>query len=152
MRKRFPLILLCGLLLGAGGADDAAKAELKKLEGTWKVVSLEVAGKPVPAAQWKGAQLVFQGGRLTMMGKTMPVKVDPTKKPRAIDLTITRGEETIDWKCIYSLEGDTLKFLMPMAPTKGQKIREPYGSVKRPESFEAKDKPFAVFTAEREKK
>jgi uncharacterized protein (TIGR03067 family) len=144
--------LMCGLLLGAGGANEAAKAELNKLEGTWKVVSLEVAGKPVLMEKWKEMRLTFQGERMTVMGQTMPFKIDPTKKPRHLDLTITRGEEKINWKCIYSLEGDTLKFLMPLAPKKGSKVQEPYGSVKRPESFQADGKPFMVFTVEREKK
>jgi uncharacterized protein (TIGR03067 family) len=153
MWKRMPVILVSGLLVGAGATTDAAKSELKKLQGTWKVVSLTAAGKPLPAEQWKGLQIVIKGHEMSFMGKTMPIKIDPTTKPKALDLTITRGDEKIDWKCIYSLEGDTLKFLMPLAPKKGQKnVGERYGSVKRPESFKTENKPFMVFTAEREKK
>jgi uncharacterized protein (TIGR03067 family) len=157
MLKQTALILLAGLLLGAGDASDAARAELKKLQGSWKVVSLEMAGKPLPAEKVEGTQITFKDDLMTISpkegnGNTMPVKLDPAAKPKAIDLTITRGVEKISWKCIYSLEGDILKFVMPLAPAKGQKVTgEAYGSIKRPESFDAKDKPFMVFTAKRQK-
>ena len=45
-------IALFGLALAAfpcAADDKAADAELKKLEGTWKVVGLEVAGMKQPA-------------------------------------------------------------------------------------------------------
>jgi uncharacterized protein (TIGR03067 family) len=156
MLKRMLLILTTGLLLGAGDANEAAKSELKKLQGTWKVVSMEMAGKPLPAEKAEGMQIVFKDDEMTLgpidgKGKTMPVKIDPTTKPKAIDLTIKSGDQKIDWKCIYSLEGDTLKFLMPLAPTKGQKDPDGYGSLKRPESFDAENKPFMVFIAKRQK-
>src|SRR5438105_8760462 len=118
---------------------------------------MEMGGKAMPADKVEGTQIVFKDDVMTIglkdgKGNSMPVKIDPTTKPKAIDLTITRGDEKVIWKCIYSLEGDTFKFLMPLAPTKGQKpIAEPYGPVKRPESFDAKDKPFMVFTAQRQK-
>jgi uncharacterized protein (TIGR03067 family) len=150
-------MVMAGLLLGAGDANEAAKTELKKLQGTWKVVSMEVAGKPLPKDKVDGTQIVFKDEQMTIglmdgKGNTMPVKIDPTTKPKAIDLTIVRGDDKVVWKCIYSLEGDTIKFLMPLAPTKGQKDPgEGYGVLKRPESFDAKDKPFMVFTAERQK-
>jgi uncharacterized protein (TIGR03067 family) len=157
MLKRTMLILTAGLLLGAGEANDAAKAELKKLQGAWKVVALDIAGKPLPADKAEGMQIVFKDHDMTISskdgkGNTMRVNLDPTKKPKAIDLLITRGDEKITWKCIYSLDGDTFKFVMPLAPTKGQKATgEAYGAVKRPEGFDGKDRPFMVFTAERQK-
>ncbi len=158
MLKGTVLILTTGLLLGAGAANDAAKAELKKLQGTWKVVSMEMAGKPLPPDKVGDTQIVVKDDVMTIgakdgKGNSMRVTLDPSTKPKAIDLLITRGDEKISWKCIYSLEGDTFKFVMPLAPTKGQKIAGvPYGAVQRPESFDGKDKPFMVFTAERQKK
>src|SRR5438105_3539240 len=109
MCKRMPLILVTVLLLGAGAAQDAAKAELKKLQGTWKVVSMTTAGKPLPPEQVAGMQILFRGEEMTIGakggkgGNTMPMTLDPTTKPKALDLTITRGDQKVVWKCIYAL-------------------------------------------------
>ena len=66
-------------------------------------------------------QIVFKDHEMTIgakdgKGNTMSVKLDPSAKPKAIDLLITRGDEKVTWKCIYALEGDTFKFVMPLAP------------------------------------
>ena len=54
-------------------------------------------------------------------------KLDPTKKPIAIDLTTKSGGKEITYPCIYKLEGDELTFCLQNYPDKG-----------RPQNFEPK--------------
>ena len=61
----------------------------------------------------KGNKLIFSGGKVAIKGKGLvddepmevTFKLDPSKKPKAID--ITEMGETVPG--IYSIEGDTLK-------------------------------------------
>ncbi len=48
MRTRMALILVVGLLLAADPKNDPIKEELKKLQGTWEVSSVEANGDKVP--------------------------------------------------------------------------------------------------------
>jgi uncharacterized protein (TIGR03067 family) len=54
--------------------------------------------------------MVFSGDTVTIpikeARKQVPFKLDPSKKPKQIDLEIMEGQPN---KGIYSLEGDTLK-------------------------------------------
>jgi uncharacterized protein (TIGR03067 family) len=158
MKTQGLVILVVGLLLRAPAlGGDAAAEELKRLTGTWRVVSLEVAGKPLPGEAAGRLKVVIKGGQLTLEEKGKPatsmgMQIDPAQRPKALDLLIARGEEKVRWKCIYALEGDRLKICMPLAPKKGQKgTAEGYGVRKRPESFDAAGKPFMVIEAERDK-
>ena len=42
------LVLLGVALVAGGGSDDAVKKELKKFQGTWKVVRMQVDGVKIP--------------------------------------------------------------------------------------------------------
>jgi uncharacterized protein (TIGR03067 family) len=157
MKRCLPILLLVGFVVAADApSGDKTKAEMKKLEGTWKVVSLELAGKPLPPEKARLGLLIIKGDKLTLTergkdakgGKTMTFKIDPTKKPKTLDLRITRGEESVDWKCIYSLKADELKICMPLARKKGEK--GPANTHVRPDSFETAGKPLMLITAKRE--
>ncbi len=116
-------LLMAGIGPPAGAGDakaDAVKEELKRLEGTWAVVSREANGKEAPAEQSKG-KLLFKADKLSLCGSDGEVigeatfTIDPAKKPRHLDLTVTKG--TGDFKkyegkkslAIYEVDGDTLK-------------------------------------------
>jgi uncharacterized protein (TIGR03067 family) len=91
---------------------DAVKKELKKFEGTWKIVSLEVEGMKLPAKAFEGARLIIKGDAFTMKEEKVThkgtFKVDPTKKPKMIDLIFTEGPAKGKTLLgIYELEGDT---------------------------------------------
>jgi uncharacterized protein (TIGR03067 family) len=92
-------------------ADDAAKAELKKLEGTWQLVSAMKDGKDTPEDVVKKIRVVIKDGKHTVyfgdesVVKEIPFVVDPSKKPAQATDTLPDGK-TI--KSIYKLEGDTL--------------------------------------------
>src|SRR5262249_46639213 len=106
-----------GLIAAEPRQDAAAKQDVKKLQGTWKVVASEVEGRKVEAAATT-ASVVIRGAKYTVKypesgGKKaseMTFTLDPSKKPRAIDFTSTSGPEKGKLsRGIYELAGDTLK-------------------------------------------
>ena len=127
------------LALAAAGAlaaaeapkGDPAKDELKRLAGTWQGLSAEGGGEAAPDKEARQMRLVFEGEKFTayfgpvvLMQGT--VKLDPAKKPRAMDLVSTAGRLTGQTApCIYELDGDGLKVC----------LGEPDG--KRPTEFKA---------------
>lgn len=150
-------ILVAGFLVSVGAADDeAGKADLRKLEGVWKVVSLEVADVKVKAGPGRPEKLVIKDGKMTIFsgGKEVPTAknlrlvLDPNEKPKAVDLV--RGEKE-SLPCIYEVTADKLKLAMPLIRAK----KKPGERIPRPESFDTqdaeKDKPFLVLTAKRSK-
>jgi uncharacterized protein (TIGR03067 family) len=114
--------LLCTLgLTAAGGtgarADDKAdvKKELKKFEGTWTFESVEAGGKELPAAEFKGMTVTFQGDKYSVKKgdeviEAANLKLDPSQSPKSLDATVTEGPNkgTVILG-IYQISGDTLK-------------------------------------------
>jgi uncharacterized protein (TIGR03067 family) len=114
MRPLQAMALAAGLLVAADGrSEDAAKAEAKKLMGTWVVVSCEKDGEKVPANILQGEVV-----RLIIRADTITIKVQeeiksenrytlgPSAKPRAINLTDKDGRKALG---IYSLEEEILQ-------------------------------------------
>jgi uncharacterized protein (TIGR03067 family) len=152
MSPVFSLLIAAGLLqAGNAPKGDSINQEMKKLEGKWTVVSLVMGGKKVPDNNGP-ATILIKGNQITIMEKLMTFKIDPTKKPKNLDLRIGRGEESVDWKCIYSLEGDQLKICMPLARKKGDKSPGNFGLNIRPESFDTSGIPLMLISARREGK
>jgi uncharacterized protein (TIGR03067 family) len=111
-------ILLVGCALAfatfaARADDDAAKKELKALQGTWKVVAAEQDGDPLDRIV--GGLLVVKDNNFhikTAGGTELKgdLRLDPTKKPRHIDFAHQEGllkDKT--WQGIYELKDDVLK-------------------------------------------
>jgi uncharacterized protein (TIGR03067 family) len=114
MKLQWGLVAFGVMALAADGAeDDAVKKELNKLQGTWQMVSHEVDGKPDTAL--KGAMRFVEGDKFTIkkddkVMRAATMKLDPTKKPKWIDITFTDGPEKGKTRLgIYALEGDTQK-------------------------------------------
>jgi uncharacterized protein (TIGR03067 family) len=108
------LIATVGVLLAADAPQDAAvKKELDQLQGTWQMVSHEVNGKPDDTL--KGTVRVVEGDKFTIKkgDKVLRVgtmKLDPTKKPKWIDISFTEGPEKGKARLgIYVLDGDMQK-------------------------------------------
>lgn len=109
--KRYALLVLAAGFLVA--ADDP-KDELKKLEGTYTMVSGEQKGEKLSDQVVKNAKLTIVGdkhsvkvGDDTIIGTH---KVDQAKKPAQIDATDTEGPfkgKTVQG--IYELDGDNFK-------------------------------------------
>ena len=128
---RYALLLALGsgLLLAVTGAraagdvkDEAIKKERKKFEGTWQVVSLEVGGNKTKEEDAKKITVVNEAdgkwaieaeGKVVARGTS---EIDPTKKPKAVDLTVTEGDskgQTVPG--IYELGEDTRKVCLAQA-------------------------------------
>jgi uncharacterized protein (TIGR03067 family) len=129
MRLRAVLIVAAGLLLAADDAKDEPIAkELKKLEGTWKIVTLQVNGSTVapddPFAV-KG-RLVFKGGEYWIdygdrQSPKCTVELDVTKDPKTIDLTAVEGSQKgKPLRGRYLFKGDTLHLCLALAPGSGR--------------------------------
>jgi uncharacterized protein (TIGR03067 family) len=109
------VLLLCGgLALHAGDADK----DIDRLQGTWLVASLVEEGKAVPADEVATLEITIQKDVFTVneKGKTIAqykLKLDPSKKPKAIDLTHLIGEEKgMTEPGIYVFEKDQIRFCL----------------------------------------
>jgi uncharacterized protein (TIGR03067 family) len=104
--------------------DDAAKAvaEGKKIQGTWKPVVAELGGKPFPDEVLKTMSLVMTDGKYTVtVGEQTDegtVKLDPAKKPRALDIVGTKGPNRGKMiPAIYELTDSTLRICYDLGGT-----------------------------------
>ena len=125
-------------------ADDGA--DLKALQGAWQLAELVTGDVPAPADRVKGVKFTVKDDKLTMEGldgkREFAIKLDPSGKPKAIDLTpldgAFKGKTT---QGIYSLDGDALKLCMGNKDVKA-----------RPKEFKAGgDGDLMVFTLKRAK-
>ena len=113
--------------------DDQAKKDLKALEGTWQYASQEEDGKETDKEKLKAVTVtVTADGKWEVKheGKTFlegTVKLDPSKKPKAADWTITTEGDLKDKVAlgIYDVTKDTWKHC--------------FANDKRPEKFESKE-------------
>src|SRR5450631_2311872 len=106
MRHSLFGILVVGILLtgiatiaAAGDAKDAAiKKDRKKIEGTWRVVAFEVDGNKGKEEDAKKLTVVNgSDGTWSLHSEDKEMNkgtstIDPTKKPKTIDFTITEGQ------------------------------------------------------------
>jgi uncharacterized protein (TIGR03067 family) len=110
-----PCLALIGMacLLIAADKEDAAKEELKKLEGTWECTATELGGQKVPDALFKDTTLTVKGNSYTVKfkGKVTDegtIKIDPTKTPKTIDMGSSKYSGIKDFG-VYELDGNTLR-------------------------------------------
>jgi RNA polymerase sigma factor (sigma-70 family) len=110
---------------------DKPKTDKDNLQGAWIPVSVEEGGKKIPEdeVKAKNVEIVFTGDKVTLPikgdAKEFGYKLDPSKKPKQIDLLLGDGKTA---KGIYLLDGDTLKLCVE---------KEPDGE--RPTEFAAKE-------------
>jgi uncharacterized protein (TIGR03067 family) len=126
MRRAFLLVPTTVLLLGAGDADK----DRKQLQGTWSVVMAKLGGKKPSKAELKDVKVIFHGNLMTLQygrEEKGTFKLDASKKPKAMDVTLERKGKKETALFIYELNGDKLKLCW----------RKPGGE--RPTSFTAKD-------------
>ena len=91
-------------------AQDAKNAEDQKLQGTWQVLRQEYDGNDVNTEE---TRVVISPGKIIIKDKrgerTIPYTLDPSMKPKTIDLTLPSNGTAIPCIGIYQLDGDTLK-------------------------------------------
>lgn len=131
-------LLITGLLLGPGIAQDGPKTDRAKMQGTWKVISVSSgpAGslKKVPDEKIKDVIVVITNDKLLMRSPKESEdkavykidKLDPTKKPKWIDLSLIAADKDKTTLGIYELDGDNLKLY----------IGDPSPNPKRPTDFD----------------
>jgi uncharacterized protein (TIGR03067 family) len=118
MRLFLLIIVLLGMMNGAGPAMDDVKIDIEKFEGTWKVVSAEEGGRKSPDEAIKHAKMIITHQKITLKfrdeTRVSTYKLDSTKNPKWCD--ITDSDHTA--LGIYHLEGDQLKICLPQVGEK----------------------------------
>ena len=107
----------------AGDKADLEK-DIRKFQGTWTFESSEAGGKELPAGELREFVLTFEGDKHTVkkgneMVQVGTQKLDPSKSPKAIDVTLTEGvNKGAVMLGIYEINGDTLKVCFDAAGKK----------------------------------
>ncbi len=105
-------VQIAGITQPAGPVAGEPRTDKDKLRGTWIPVAVTEAGKEIPEeeVQAKNFEMVITADKLNLPirddSKQVAYKLDPSKKPKQIDLLVEEGKTA---KGIYSLEGTTLK-------------------------------------------
>jgi uncharacterized protein (TIGR03067 family) len=142
------LLVLAAPALAVFAQDDDAKADMKKLQGTWNVVSMSIDGNKIPIEMAK-IVMVFKDNNVTFTVNdkteaegtfTLKAGVDP----KQFDLVHGSGKYKgkLDMS-LYILDGDTLKIAGYTGET---------SFTKRPAAFPKEgDKEYDVYTLKRAK-
>jgi uncharacterized protein (TIGR03067 family) len=125
--------IACLLAVGYGAADlPAAPAAPKgpaELQGTWKLVSVEVNGKPVDVTDQQ-PRWVIRGDKVRYGGEEIAsLAVDAKAAPKIIDLSFLSPKRA--YEGIYAVEKDKLKVCVN---------KQTDGVKERPDGFSTKDK------------
>src|SRR5947209_3798636 len=90
------------VIINVGHAgNDAVKAELEKLQGTWQLVSAESDGKKTDDDVVKKIQVIIKGNKHTVrfedkvLAKEIPFMIDPSKKPKTTDDQLPDGSKIL---------------------------------------------------------
>ncbi len=105
-------LVLASFGISIGMADDNAEG-LKKLNGEWAVVSMEVAGRKMPDAITKMIKLINKDGDYTVTAESDDkgtFTVDVAKKPHTMTIKGVEGpNKGKTFFCIYEQSGDDMK-------------------------------------------
>lgn len=115
------LVLSC--LAGLATLADDAKQDLDKLKGNWMLTALEMNGEKAPKDLTDRITVSFEGDKMKVTGvggdqadanPEFTIKLDPSKKPKALDATALNGRNKGKTDLgIYEVNGDELKLCMP---------------------------------------
>jgi len=127
------LVALAATAVAFAADDDQVQKDMKALAGTWEYASQVDDGKDTGKENLEGITVTVtaEGKWELKKGDTVflagTVKLDPSKKPRAADWTITTEGALKDKSAlgIYDVDKDTWKHC--------------FGFDKRPEKFESKE-------------
>jgi uncharacterized protein (TIGR03067 family) len=142
---RFLWITLAVLALAADQGTDAVHAEKGKLKGTWALEAVRegsIDNKDLKKDQWKiwkDLRFSFQDDRVVIRsaadpkGVSEPYKLDPTKKPKELDI----GRGMSRKECIYKLDGQKLIVAFPfyLDLVAGGVFAERHRQTRRPRDF-----------------
>jgi uncharacterized protein (TIGR03067 family) len=114
MKRSLLLSMILSLILAPAVSHGEDKEDAKSMEGTWLAASAELAGQPWPEELVKSIKLEMMDSQYTVtVGRAVDkgkVTIDPSKKPKAIDVTGTDGpNKGKTFLAIYEVTKDTLK-------------------------------------------
>jgi uncharacterized protein (TIGR03067 family) len=98
---------------GVGGED--AQKELRKLQGTWVMVTGELSGKKAADEHVSQSKIIYEGNKLQLVVPNQTtetivaevVKIDPTKNPKEMHFIRKNGPNAGKTLIgIYEFEGD----------------------------------------------
>jgi uncharacterized protein (TIGR03067 family) len=127
MRVTWLALGVTGLLIAADNPVGDAKKDMERMQGSWEAASGESKGNAIPDEQLKGTRFSVQGEKYSYkIGDSYQeegtLKIDPTKKPKTIDVMIVDGEDKGEIQLgIYEATKDTLKLCF--APPGKEKTR-----------------------------
>ena len=135
------------MAVGDDSKDEAIKKDRQRIQGTWRVVALEVNGnKSMEQDARKLAVVNGPDGTLSVLSDGKEVikgtsTIDPTKKPKTIDFTVTdgdgKGEQFVG---IYELGEKTRKLcFIPRGLDRPTDFSAPFGSDRVLITFERED-------------
>src|SRR5262245_38366925 len=130
-KKLLVAMVVCLQLAGDDAKDKAIKADLEKLQGVYKMVSLEVDGKSVPEDKLKSSTLTIKGDKyiIKVNDQTYETQMtlDPEKKPKSIDMKFLDGANKDKSALgIYKIDGDTFTMCRGLNP--GQTRPQDFGT------------------------
>lgn len=131
MRARIAPLGVVFLLFATLTPAQDAKKDLEALQGEWTLVSTEPKLEPEEAYKLtiKGEQWTIRAPSIlgNAAAKTT-IKIDPSKSPKTLDLTIRIGDRELPPRLgIYKLEGNTLT------------VCQTIGKAERPTEFRSTD-------------
>ncbi len=93
--------------------------DLEKLQGTWRIVALEVDGRAAGALEFRDATIVISGTTFTsaMPGAAYEgtIRIDAARSPKTFDLVFTSGpQKGTTNPGIYTLRGETWTICLAM--------------------------------------
>jgi uncharacterized protein (TIGR03067 family) len=109
---RIVVVVIALAALGAANQKEDAKEDKDKIQGKWAPTLVQRMGQKQSEEELKDRQVTFTADKLMVKrGETtteMAYKLDATKKPKEIDVTLPNGSTG---RGIYELSGDKLKIL-----------------------------------------
>jgi uncharacterized protein (TIGR03067 family) len=126
-------LLACCIAPAAGAGGDAINKELDRLQGTWVGQSSSTEGEETPKAQLEVFRLIIKGDRWNYsIGGGKPifepapkVVLNPSAKPKTLDVVSQKHKGKIVLRAIYRIEGDTLTLCFAV------------GKARRPKEFKS---------------
>jgi RNA polymerase sigma-70 factor (ECF subfamily) len=117
MRNVGIVVLVGPILASLAVAGDAAQDEAKRLDGTWKVVSLAADGTEAPPEAIREGRWTFRGNQIIVPGPDagkVTYKLMQDRSPKAMDVTALDGpNKGKTSECIYEIEGERLTICIP---------------------------------------
>lgn len=128
---------------------EKVAAEDKKFEGNWVVTKMESGGQSATEDDLGGMTFTFKGKKYEQKQGDRVVEagtqdLDPTKKPKHMDVTVSEGTEGTEGKkqlAIYEIDGDKIRACFAQ-----------HGDKERPTKFEGKEGSTHIYIEMKRKK